>query len=260
MAAARNTNAATASSQGDQRCRNDLSWLAVLFDGVGNVDRLLEGAHQGFSDGGFTVAGGAVNQHRAPRVGRRPEPAHDVGGQHQMRHRLLEFFDADHLVGDGLFLHLVLIGLQRYRHRADILAAPQSFAGALLAGVGQGVAHDVVVLLGRAANLDQGIFLGEFEQLVDHSAGQHELAGQLGNGLERRDVHGAQQTIEEKIAVQTGGGDGFRHLGGFQDHRFELFAGQIPQGDQIVAESAAGDLLLVQHMAELLLGNYPFVA
>ncbi len=78
-----------------------------------------------------------------------------------MRHRLFELLDADHFVGDRLLLNLSLIGFERYRRRTDIFAAAQCFARSFFAGIGERVAHDVVVFLRWAADLDERFFFGK---------------------------------------------------------------------------------------------------
>jgi hypothetical protein len=93
--------------------------------------------------------------------------------------------------------------LQRNGHRAVILAAPQRFAGTLLAGVGEGVAHNIEILFRRAANFDQRFFLGEGEKLFDDAARELELFGDLGNGLQGRDIHRPQQAIQQQIGFEA---------------------------------------------------------
>ncbi len=151
--------------------------LAVGLDGIGNVYGLLEGADERLGDGGFSVAGSAVDQNRPPGIRRRAETTDNVFGKNQVRHRLLELFDADDLVGDRLLLNLQLIGFQRYGHRSDIFAAAQRLARPFLAGIGERIAHDIVIFLGRAADFHQRILFAEIEQILHDGSGQFDLLG-----------------------------------------------------------------------------------
>ena len=155
----------------------DLDNLTICFDCVGNVNRLLERAHERLGDGCFAVARRAINEDGTSRVRRRTEPADDIIRQNQMRQRVLELFNANDFIGDCLFLHLSLIDFQRHGDRADIFATTQRLAGALFAGVGERVAHDVVIFLRRPTDFHQRFFLGEVQKLFDDPAGEFDLLG-----------------------------------------------------------------------------------
>jgi hypothetical protein len=65
---------------------DDLTGIAQR---VGDVDVVAHGGADAFGDGGFTVAGRAVHQDRAPRGHRRPELVDHAFGQDQVAHRRL---------------------------------------------------------------------------------------------------------------------------------------------------------------------------
>ena len=75
------------------------------------------------------------------------------------------------LVGDRLFLHLSLIGVQRNRRRTNIFAAAQRFTGPFLTRVGERIAHDVLALLRWTADFDERILLCEIQQILDTPGG-----------------------------------------------------------------------------------------
>ena len=86
-----------------------------------------------------------------------------------MRKRLFQLLHVDDFVGDRLLLHLHLIGVEWYRRRTDILTASECFACSLLASAGESVAHDILALLGWAANFDERLFLCEIQQRFDNA-------------------------------------------------------------------------------------------
>src|SRR5207253_10835004 len=63
----------------------NLDDLSVRFDGIRDIDRLLERAHESLGDGGFSVSRGPVNEHSSSRVRCRSESSDDIFREHQMR-------------------------------------------------------------------------------------------------------------------------------------------------------------------------------
>ena len=61
----------------------DLDDLTIGFDGVGHINRLLEGVGHSLSDRGFTVSRRAVDQNGPAGIGRRTEPPDDILGENQ---------------------------------------------------------------------------------------------------------------------------------------------------------------------------------
>src|SRR5437879_11838523 len=62
----------------------NLDDVSVRFDGIRDINRLLERAHESLGDGGFAISRGPVHEHRYYRVRCRSEPSHDTLHTHQL--------------------------------------------------------------------------------------------------------------------------------------------------------------------------------
>ena len=184
--------------------------LAVHLQAVGDPDRLVEGLAQGQGDGGLAVAGSAVEQHRAARVGGGAQAGQHAVGQDQVAQGGLDRLGRDVVAADRLGGHLGPVGLHGDRRRTRVLALGQGLDGPVAAEAGQRVAVGRVARVGQAQHLDQPLLLGLLQHLAHHQLGQVDVLGQLRRGLQVGDVDRLQQEAQQELALQAGLLDGLR--------------------------------------------------
>ena len=233
----------------------DLDDLAADLNRVRDVDDVPEETGDAGRERRLAVARRAEQQHGAAGADRRQELADVVLGHHQPLEALAHRLGVEQLVRYPLAGDLALIGGERDRRGAEILADLQRLLGLGAALLAQREADRQGEAAGRAERLHKAQLRRLVHQLLHEQAGELHALGEFEDGFDSLDVHELDHQIEEAARRDAGLAQPGRGSRCAVDHRFELLAGDVAERDQIFAESPARNALAVRRRFDLGVGN-----